>query len=134
MYLEWNESYSVGMKACDDEHKILFSLINSLHAGIEEKRDRQALEEVLAGLVAYVKVHFNSEETIMLKYGYPGYRKHKDEHDLFAFKTGYFHYLIQEGKAVLSVEVLRFMVEWLEKHLNGTDKLCTPFLAEKGVT
>lgn len=133
MYLEWNETYSVGIKTFDDEHKILFGLINNLHTGIKEKRNHQAIGETLSGLVTYVKLHFKSEEETMLKYAYPDYQTHKEEHDAFAARANVLYERFQKDEAVLSAEVLRFLVDWLHKHLNGTDKLYTKFLTDKGV-
>lgn len=133
MYLQWNDSYSVGVKTFDNEHKILFGLINRLHTGMKEKGNRHEAGKVLGELVAYVGQHFDSEETVMRIYKYPDYQEHKDEHDAFAAKVGENYRRFQNDGAVLSVEVLGFIVEWLHKHLDGTDKLYTQFLNEKGV-
>lgn len=133
MYLQWDETYSVGIKTFDDEHQILFGLINRLHAVTQEQRSRHVVGEVLEGLAAYVKLHFKSEEEAMLKYKYPGYHQHKEEHDSFAARANVLNQRFQGDGAVLSVEVLRFMLVWVKKHVNGTDKLYAKFLTEKGM-
>ena len=39
-----------------------------------------------------------------------------------------------EGKAVLSMELVRFLRKWLAGHILGLDKKFGPFFNEKGLT
>lgn len=133
MYVEWNDGFSVGIKTFNDQHKKLFEIINQFHAGIMEKKRKDALGILLAELMGYVKTHFEAEENEMRAHGYPDYEKHKMEHDLFLEKIKDFNRRYMADEAILTVEVLGSLVEWLDGHLNGTDKLYTPFFQGKGV-
>ncbi len=133
MYLQWNDGFSVGIKTFDDQHKKLFEIINRFHAGILERKRKEALGNLLGELMEYIKIHFEAEETEMKAHGYPDYEQHKKEHDEFLEKVNNFECRYRAGEEILTVEVLGSLVEWLDTHLNGTDKLYTPFLQQKGV-
>lgn len=39
----------------------------------------------------------------------------------------------REGNAVITMAVMTFLKEWLQTHIQGTDKSYAPFLNSKGV-
>jgi len=39
----------------------------------------------------------------------------------------------EQGKTMMSIEVMEFLQQWLDKHILGTDKQYVPFLTSKGV-
>ncbi len=143
MYLKWDDRYSVGIETFDHQHKQLFEIINTLFTYIKARNilkaaskgavNKKPLEETLNELLNYTKIHFNAEELEMLSHGYPGYEKHKKEHDEFASRVADFILRVNRGEAVLTAEVLNSLVNWLDHHMYGTDKLYSPFLTSKGV-
>ena len=51
--ITWDESYSVKVSMCDEDHKKLFSLLNTLHDAMKAGHGSQVLQQVvkdLAGL------------------------------------------------------------------------------------
>ncbi len=38
-----------------------------------------------------------------------------------------------QGKATITLDVMEFLQQWLDKHILGTDKKYAPFLNSKGV-
>ncbi len=132
-YLRWNDSYSVGIASFDNDHKVLFNIVNGLYEGIRVKEGRPALVEALHNLGFYVKGHFRSEELAMQKYGYPNYDKHKKEHDDCVKEVGDYCHRVRAHDDLFSEEVLASLVKWLVGHVNGTDKLYSLFLINKGV-
>lgn len=134
--LKWDAGYSVGIKSFDDQHRQLFDIINKLYTLIVDRKvsgGKERLAAVLAEILDYTKKHFEAEEREMKAAGYPDYEKHKKEHDDFLLKVTDFNSRLQKGNVVMTVEVLSSLVKWLDTHLNGTDKLYTPFLTGKGV-
>jgi hemerythrin-like metal-binding protein len=73
---KWTDDLSVGVELFDNEHKELVRLVNDLNQLIFVG-DRFSNEKALAGLIEYTKTHFADEESIMVKYNYPDYKKHK---------------------------------------------------------
>ena len=133
MYMEWTESYSTGIARFDDQHKKLFALVNALLDGIKDERRKEAMGEVLDELVQYTVSHFSEEEKEMMAHNYSGYDEHKKEHDELTSKVRDFRTRYKAGTALMTVELLGFIVNWLKTHIAGTDKKYAPFLIEKGV-
>jgi hemerythrin len=134
MYVEWKDEYSVGVARFDEGHKKLCAIISELHAGILQGKGGDTQKEVLKGLVEYTMVHFGDEEQLMKEYGYPDRLAHKLEHDGFRDKLLEFVDAYLQGSVPLTVDLLAYLVEWLEKHMMGTDKKYQKFFSSKAVT
>ena len=132
-FVSWNESYSVGIQAIDDEHKKLLMLINNLQTSVlyptGEAFERQALSE----LVDYTKYHFSREEKLMREHDYPDYEPHKRQHEeMIAKVTNYMTSYERDREATID-ELTGFLKSWLINHIAGTDQKYSGFLREKGV-
>ncbi len=132
--MEWTERMSVGVAQFDDEHKRLVALINDLFDAVQAGRGRQALGSVLDELVDYTKTHFAHEEHQLKKLGYASFEEHKKEHDVLTKQVIDIQRKYHAGAtAMLSMEVMSFLKNWLVNHIQGTDSRYTAFLNEKGV-
>lgn len=121
--MEWNDKLSVGVDVIDADHKRLVELVNELHDAVKAARGKEALGKVLDGLISYTKTHFGREEAEMARTKYPKASEHIKEHvnltkqvlDVQAkYKAG--------NHAVLSMEVMAFLRDWLLKHIQASDK------------
>lgn len=129
--IPWNDNYSINIKEIDNQHRGLFLLMNGLHQSMLSGKAKVEVDDIVGQLIDYTHKHFDAEEKLMLKYHYPGYEKHKAEHEVFVEKVDYFkHELVKEDK-VLSAEILTFLSDWLINHIIQTDKEMQPFLEEK---
>lgn len=133
MYVEWKEEYGVGVAKFDDAHKKLCGLVNELHAGIMEGKGRDTQRSVLKGLVEYSMSHFSGEERLMKECHYPEYASHKHEHDEFRDRLLEFVEAHLKGSVPLTMDLLGYLVEWLERHMTVTDKKYQPFFNSLGV-
>ncbi len=132
-HLAWDDSCSVGIKSIDDEHRKLIGLINKFDTAykyhISEEYERNALAE----LVEYTKHHFDSEEALMQKYGYPDFESHKQQHvEMIAKVNSLIEEYETKGSDALG-GVIALLKDWLVNHIKGTDKQYTAFLNQKGV-
>lgn len=135
--LKWDEGFSVGVQEMDDQHKKLFDAINHVYTALHE-RNIHSSNGLLGGsldeMAAYTKMHFEAEEKLMREHGYPGYEAHKNEHDHFTLTVMDFKRRYDGGDTTLTAEMLASLVTWLDTHLNGTDKLYTPFFSARKIT
>ena len=131
--IEWKDEFSVGISSIDAQHTKLIQIINKLYDGMMRGSGRNILGSVLDELDQYTKTHFSLEERLMNAHGFPGYRRHKEEHDKLAAQVDEFVNAFDAGKKQLTMEVLMFLKSWLENHILGTDKRYSAFLIEKGV-
>jgi hemerythrin-like metal-binding protein len=129
-FVEWKESYSVGIDVIDDDHKKLLGLINQLQAAAHYKTDDEIVEEVLNELVDYTKYHFCREEQMMEKCNYPDFDEHKRQHDEMILQVSDYinDYRIDRTRTIEDVAV--YLKTWLVNHINGTDQKYTPYLQE----
>ncbi|MGV1100250.1 bacteriohemerythrin [Thiovibrio sp. JS02] len=131
--ITWKNDYSVNVKEIDEQHKQLINMINELHDAMLAKKGKDALMSVLTKLANYCVSHFALEEKLMSSHGYPEFAAHKDVHNKMTDKVKSLMADVQAGKTTISIEVMNFLKNWLDKHIMGTDKKYGPFLNSKGV-
>ena len=124
---------SVKVEEFDEEHKILFGLINDFYDGIKTNPNGLNISKLLVGMKAYTKRHFRNEESVMQSYEYPDFEAHKKEHDSFLEKMQAMEGKFAEGKLIVSFEVTNLLKDWIRLHIQGVDKQYSDFLNSKGV-
>ena len=131
--ITWDKKYSVNIARIDAEHRKLISMINRLHDAMIEKKTEPAIAEIVDAMVAYARTHFLTEETYMDKFGFPEAAAHKKEHDAFIDKSEDLRDRLHRGEMVFSLEVIRYLKNWLTHHIMVTDQKYAPFFREKGL-
>ncbi|WP_246298965.1 bacteriohemerythrin [Desulfolutivibrio sulfodismutans] len=131
--LIWDESLSVNIDEIDDQHKVLVDMINGLHEAMRSRKGVKVLAGLVDALKNYTVEHFGVEERYMEKLKYPGYLNHKKEHERFVAKVLEFENAFKEGKTSLTMDVMRFLKDWLVGHIKGVDKKYGPFFNERGI-
>lgn len=124
---------SVNIRELDDQHRRLLGLVEKLKAAMRQGRGKEELGRIFDGLVAYTANHFASEERLMQAHGFPEYEDHKRIHAAMTAKVLDLQRQYREGRLGLSLEVMKFLENWVAKHIQGTDKKYGPFLNAKGV-
>ncbi len=130
-FIEWSDRLVTGVREADEQHKKLVNLINELYDAMKAGKGKEVIDKALNELVSYANYHFNTEETLMSKYGFPELSAHKKEHENFKAKVKEFLDKKAKGEATLTMEVMTFLKDWLVKHVMGTDKKYGPFLQAK---
>ena len=129
--MDWNDKLSVGVEMIDGDHKKLVAMVNELHDAVREARGKEVLGRVLDGLIAYTKTHFGREEVEMTKFKYPRAPEHFKEHAALAAKVIEVQTKYKAGNsAVLSMEVMAFLRDWLLKHIQASDRALGVFLID----
>jgi hemerythrin len=131
--ITWQDSYSVKVRKFDDEHKKLIALINQLHDAMKVGQGGQVIGSVLQSLIDYTASHFAAEEALMKLHGYPDFERHKKEHNLLVMQVLDVQKSLKSGKVPLSQEVMSFLKQWLQTHIQVEDKKYGPFLNAKGL-
>jgi hemerythrin len=131
--ITWSDKLSVKVTQLDEQHKKLIEILNRLHDAMKVGKGKEILEEVLSSLIIYTQKHFAAEEELMKVNSYPGYAVHKQEHNQLVTQVLDVQKQMQTG-VVLSQQVMNFLKNWLETHIQGTDKKYGPFLNQKGLS
>jgi len=130
-YIEWEDSFSVGVEIFDNEHKKLIEIINRLHLALLMKETDAVMGKTLKDLIDYTITHFAHEEENMANQTYPEFFKHKKEHDELIKKVQDYKTQIESGKTTISLSIMNFLKDWLMGHILGTDMKYKDFFAGK---
>jgi hemerythrin len=123
-HVKWSNSYSLGIKVIDDQHKGLLEFVNELynHATGNEADERMYFSMVIHQAVDYIKVHFASEEKILTATKYPGYKEHKKCHDDFTLTVIKSVKDFEAGKRLVLITFSRFLRDWILSHIAVVDR------------
>lgn len=124
---QWDQDLNTGLDDVDQQHKNLVNIINeTLQLSFEqEKIALKTIARIHDKLGAYVTVHFDTEEALMLAYGIDDrhVKDHKNTHE--AFKNKLEDYFSDYGALVdpkrLS-NISEYLIRWLAYHILNTDK------------
>jgi len=125
--------FSTGVAEQDNQHKKLIDLINQLNDAMQAGHGADVMGKVLSELVNYTVLHFGYEEKLMAQHKYEDTPAHKAEHAKFVQTVGDFKNKFDAGSAVVSVEIMNFLRDWLTKHIMKTDKKFAQALNKAGV-
>ncbi len=130
----WENSLSVKVSEIDAQHKKLVELINSLHESMKARKANEALGEIIENLISYAIEHFRTEEKYFDEFGYLKAIQHKKEHKNFVNKVAAFKNDFDNGKMMLSMDIMDFLKDWLLNHIKKTDMAYSDFFVEKGLS
>ncbi len=77
---EWQDFYEVGVPEIDAQHRELFTVINDLSEKLATAGGRGVPPDAAEKLLAFVRLHFQREESLLEKAGYPRAQEQRDEH------------------------------------------------------
>jgi len=120
----WSPTYSVGVKVIDDQHKGLLNLVNDMYNHVvgDEAAERAYFQKVIQQAVNYVKIHFATEEKIMLATKFLGYAEHKRAHDSFILTVVENIQAFNTGKRMTLATFTHFLKDWILTHIAIMDK------------
>ena len=132
--MTWTEKLSVGVGVLDEDHKRLVGMVNQLYDSMQAGHGKEILGRILDDLVQYTKVHFAREEKFFQQSGYPAMAPHKQEHDTLTDQVFDVQRKYAAGaSAALSIDVLRFLKNWLINHIQVSDQKYRTHLNAKGI-
>ena len=133
--MEWTPDLSVGVEEIDEQHRELFSRINSLVAAIKSADCKNKIDGVISFLEEYAATHFALEEGIMVRHGYDEYDRHRQQHAIFLraladLKLQAAAPRVQGASYDLSVTTNQVVVDWIRLHIMSVDKRLGAFLGK----
>jgi hemerythrin-like metal-binding protein len=128
--ITWNDAWSVGVDAIDDEHKKLVDILQRLFGALITVQAKSHIKGLVDELMDYADYHFKNEEAIMEKYDYPHLEEHKAQHIALGNSVAGTKDLILEkgGTEEIGDEVYQFLKSWLINHILDADMQYKDFL------
>lgn len=132
-FIEWDEELTLGDPVIDRQHKGLVELINQMHSHLDSQDRDELVMHCLTTMYLYAKDHFQDEEALMLRIGYPEREHHAALHREFVQKTHDLTDCCLSDNSTYT-DLLDFLVSWFHEHLATVDakmvafaKACKPF-------
>jgi hemerythrin-like metal-binding protein len=126
-FMPWRPTYSVGDDSIDAQHKQIVRLINELYFILHARAEgnRKKVREVLDQLVRYTVTHFQHEEQVLQKCGYPDLENHKALHVQLKRRTAAMRSSIN---LITERDMLGYLKDWWSNHILEQDKSYEPFI------
>jgi len=132
--IPWDDDiYSVHIAELDLQHQKIIQLVNDLHDGVMAHKGKEELDKIFDNLVENFRLHFITEEALMLSYGYPGLRDHKRQHDEFSAQILGLQKQLKTGQFAVGAQMRDFLRNWVIVHIRATDQQYSHFLRGKGL-
>lgn len=125
IYAELSENLLTGNEMIDSQHKELIEKINAVLKSCEQSNDKVVAVNTLDFLEEYTNYHFSAEEQLQREIDYPGFAKHKAQHDAFKQTIADLQDMLQEEEGpspAFVAKVQEKVVEWLYVHIEGFDR------------
>jgi len=137
--IAWDDSYSIGVKSIDLQHKQLLVLMNDLASFVSEGySSREKLNFIIAELVDFTVYHLDFEADCMFRFEYDQVLLHLEQHELFKEKLNFFRARVAEKMNLAEVPPLvenmwYFLFVWLHEHITGSDRGFVDLFHSKGM-
>jgi methyl-accepting chemotaxis protein len=129
--IQWHQDLMLSIPEIDQQHQELVGLINRLHQSMKENSDHQKMSSILSGLADYTVFHFKAEEALMAECDYPDLKDHIKLHENLVGRLVDFQKRFQQGDAMISMELMDFLKDWLVNHIKGADKRYGPYVRKQ---
>lgn len=133
--IEWDDSLSVNVVLIDEQHKMLIQRLADLSDAFKRGVEQNKIMQTLEFMIDYTDFHFSAEEKVMEENDYPGLDEQKKQHEEFKVTlNNIVEDYKEEGTTTAIAESINvFLLNWLIKHIKGTDSKLDEFLTEKGL-
>jgi len=118
----WKESFNIGIKVIDDQHKKLIDIINQLYDAQQTGTSQTIIVDILTKLSDYTIYHFEMEEEMQSANRFPKFEQHKGEHDEFVLRLIDLKKDVDRNNLLLSLKTIDFLKDWTINHILGSDK------------
>lgn len=123
-FIEWNQTFAIGVGSVDEQHQELFRRVNALMAAMADGRGREQVPGLVDFLESYALTHFADEQAEMTSARYPALAAHVKEHEAFIADLVRLKRELAEGGATASftIAVNNRVCQWLVEHVLRADR------------
>jgi hemerythrin-like metal-binding protein len=130
MFIDWTESYRLGIPMLDDDHRKLVDLANQFFLRAQSGAAMEVLDGILEDLIDQTSRHFKQEEILLDRHGYPDLASHRGQHDRLILQMRYYLSAAREDSVVreFTVDRMEYLAHALVGHILDEDRPCRPYL------
>ena len=131
--LTWSHDCIVGVQAMDDQHGILMDTLNELRIMLLHGSNRQGISLQLERLIDLSQMHFQSEEQLLRREGFPGFDEHRTAHLQLLGRLYRALEQVNHDEVIQFASLLAFLPSWYRDHLEQLDRPYGVWLNDRGV-
>ena len=126
---------ALGIATIDAQHEELVGLFRQFASAIENDAPLEAIEAVMQRAIACANAHFETEEELIARTGYPHAEDHKFQHRhiRIEFTTLAGDAVAAKGHDPITLEDLADMQAILMEHITGPDRQLAAHLKAAGI-
>jgi hemerythrin-like metal-binding protein len=117
----WTPAMSVGVPELDEDHRVLFRIINQLAESKKNDDHAGILRQSLYSLLRYAEFHFAREEKVLTACDFPGMTHHKQEHRAFTAHMKKLAEALDDDELpaaeIINQDLLTYLKDWLNHHI-----------------
>ena len=133
VHIKWNNSYSVGYRYIDNQHKKLVGIVNTFYDAVKHGQGRDMPYLILNRLVSYAEEHFIDEEIAMEQARCPEelVSEHRKIHEeLVAAIFEVTEKVTAESSDQALSDVGELLRKWLLEHILYDDMRYAPYVSK----
>lgn len=115
--IHWSAEYSVGNVDIDEQHKMLFQIINEFF----HKDSKAAAIAVFQDVTSYIDLHFEAEESLLRQINFPETADHIKKHDELRDKFQLIQDKLDNYDADVHHKIAMFLSNWVTQHILKSD-------------
>jgi hemerythrin-like metal-binding protein len=115
--IQWKPEYLIGNKEIDEQHKVLFTMINDFFL----QDSKQTAISTFQNLASYIDLHFEAEENLLRQINYPKTVEHIKKHDELREKFQLLQQKLENYSSDLHQRISTFLYNWLASHILKSD-------------
>jgi hemerythrin len=132
MTLQWDESFVLGFKEIDHQHRSIFEQFQKLSDAVQQGESDATIEQLSSFLFAYTHMHFTAEDKIMVEYSYPKIETQRHEHGEFTRDANLLIQRIEHEGATreVALEITGKLLGWIIQHIKNHDRELVAYIKD----
>ena len=129
--ISWDPSMAVGEESIDGHHRDIIDQINRFFTHMMSGEAVEGAHEMVEALSGTMATHFQEEEALMSRAGYPGLDGHRGRHRDFLVKFSRMREGMADGSPDAAQELFSFCSNWFTEHIMRDDMAAAAFIRER---
>jgi len=120
---KWDDRLKVNHPKIDQDHKLIIEKARELSECMMRGQGKEKIVQTVDFLNKYVKTHFEEEEKIQKKHGFPDLEAHQKNHRYFIEQLGALTIKIKEdpNSSKNAIELNKLIAGWFINHIKRMD-------------
>ena len=117
----------------DEQHAVLMETLNDIRLALVRGHGREQVSEALYRLIEFTRMHFASEEQLLVQQGFPGAAEHRDAHQKLLGQIEDAALRAHHHDELHMKAILVFLRDWYMSHIEGLDSRYGVWLNARGI-